>query len=141
MKESVWGWWMIVLGLFIISIIILITDLTTTSEQDYYMTKEINEAAMLESVDYGYYRKYGELRISGEKYMENFIRRYSEVISINKTVHIKFYHISESPPKATVEVSTDISRSIFNSGTTSINIKNRLNGILEVNSKSKTPKE
>ena len=77
MSEAVWGWWMMVLGLIVLSVILLVTDMTTTSEQNYYMTKQITEASMIEAVDYAYYRKYGELRISSEKFMENFIRRYS----------------------------------------------------------------
>ena len=65
-----------------IAVIILITDMTTTHEQNYFMLKEISEASMIESVDYAYYRRYGELRINSEKFMENFIRRYSDVVSI-----------------------------------------------------------
>ena len=71
MKESVWAWWFLVLGLTIMAVIMLVTDMTTTSEQDYYMIKEISEASMIESVDYAYYRKYGELRINSEKFIND----------------------------------------------------------------------
>lgn len=132
MKESIWGWWFIVLGIIIMSVVMLVTDMTTTSEQNYYMIKEISEAAMYESVDYAYYRKYGELRISSEKFMENFIRRFSSVITINKTTEINFYDIYESPPKITVEVKTRSSQIIIENQSTSFEITNRLDAILEM---------
>ena len=87
---------------------------------------------MIESVDYAYYRKYGELRINSEKFMENFIRRYSEVITINKTTEINFYDIYESPPKVTVEVKTRSSQIIINYDSTTFDITNRLDAILEM---------
>ena len=132
MKESMWAWWFIVLGMIIMAVVIVLTDLTTTSEQDEYMIKEVNEAAMLEAVDYAYYRKYGELKINSEKYMENFIRRFSEVITINKTVKISFYDIYEAPPKVTVIVSTGTSQAIASYDQWSFDIKNRVDAIIEM---------
>ena len=136
MKESVWGWWFLVLGLIMIAIVMLVTDMTTTSEQNYYMLKEISEASMMESVDYAYYRKDGDLRINSEKFMENFIRRYSEVVTINKTSKISFYDIYENPPKVTVEVATRSSQIIIDSTGTTFEITNRLDAILEMYSTS-----
>lgn len=132
MKESVWAWWFIVLGLIMMAVVMLITDMTTTHEQNYYMLKEISEASMMESVDYAYYRKYGDLRINSEKFMENFLRRYSEVVTINKTSTISFYDIYESPPKVTVEVSTRSTQIIINQKSTTFDITNRLDAILEM---------
>ena len=132
MKESIWAWWFTVLGITIMAVIMLVTDMTVTSEQDYYMVKEISEAAMIESVDYGYYRKYGELRINSEKFMENFIRRFAEIITINKTIDINFYDIYESPPKITVEVKTRSSEIIINNDSTTFDITNKIDAILEM---------
>lgn len=132
MKESIWAWWFIVLGLIMIAVVILVTDMTTTSEQNYHMLKEISEASMMESVDYAYYRKYGELRINSEKFMENFLRRYADVVTINKTSTISFYDIYESPPKVTVEVSTYTTQVLIQSTGMSFDIKNRLDAILEM---------
>ncbi len=87
---------------------------------------------MMESVDYAYYRKYGDLRINSEKFMENFIRRYSEIITIKKTYKIKFYDIYESPPKVTVEISTRSSQILINNSSTTFDITNRLDAILEM---------
>ena len=133
MKESIWGWYIIVLGLMIMSVLMLITDMTITNEENYYMTKQISEASMYEAIDYAFYKEYGELRISSEKYMENFIRRYAEIITINKTTTINFYDIYEVPPKVTVEISTTSSRLLVNNTTkTDLGIKNRMNAILEM---------
>ena len=133
MKESMWGWWILVLGLIVMSAIMLITDVTVTTEENYYMIKQISEASMYEAIDYDYLAKYGELRISSEKYMENFIRRYAEVITINKNTTINFYDLYEIPPKVTVELSTYSDKMIvFEANSTDLSIKNRLNGILEL---------
>lgn len=135
MKESIWAWWFIVLGIVIMSVVILMTDLTTTSEQNYYLAKEISEASMMDAVDYAYYRKYGELRISSEKFMENFIRRYSQVITINKTTDISFYDLYEAPPKASIEIRTGPAQLTIDTQTMIFDINTRLDAILEMHYK------
>lgn len=132
MKESVWAWWFIVLGLFVMAVVILVTDMTTTSEQDYYMIKEISEASMMESVDYGYYRDTGGLKINAEKFMENFLRRYAEVITINKTMKIGFYDIYEEPPKVSIVVSTSSTQAVLSYDYSTFDITNRMDAILEM---------
>ena len=74
MKESYWGYWFIILGLFVVSILLLTNDATTTSTQDYYQLKEVANSAIYDSVDYGYYQLTGELRIHKEVFVENFLR-------------------------------------------------------------------
>lgn len=125
-----------VLGLIIIAVVILITDMTTSSEQSYYMIKEISEASMMEAVDYGYYRETGNLRINHEKFMENFLRRYSDVVTINKTAEVNFYDNYEYPPKITVEVSTRSTQHVIDFNTMSFDVTNRLDAILEMYSSS-----
>ena len=73
MKETFWTYLLIVLGLFVIVVMIIVQDLTGTSEEDYYLTKEVMQAAMIDSIDYGVYRQYGEIRIVEQKFVENFI--------------------------------------------------------------------
>ena len=80
MKESLWGYWLIILGIFILSVMLLLQNYTTTNEQDVYLIKEITDAAMGDSLDLAHYRKYGEIRIIKEKFVENFIRRFSEKV-------------------------------------------------------------
>ena len=91
MKESYWGYWLIALGVFVIVVMMLISNVSATNTQDYYLLKEISEAAMVDAVDYGYYRESGELRINKEKFIENFLRRLSEGIP-NGTSTVNFYN-------------------------------------------------
>ena len=67
MKESFWGYWLVILGIFVVVIMLLIQNITSNSTQDYYSIKEISEAAMVDAVDLGYYRDFGELKINKEK--------------------------------------------------------------------------
>ena len=85
MKESFWGYWLIILGVFIITIMMLISNITTKNTQDYYLIKEVTEASMVDAVNYGYYRKYGELKIDREKFIESFLRRFAENVNNNKS--------------------------------------------------------
>ena len=109
MKESYWGYWLIVLGVFITIVMMMISNVTTSNTQDYYLVKEVTEAAMLDAVDLAYYREYGELKINREKFVESFIRRFSENVSITNTYTIDFYDLYEAPPVvyyASTEVNT-----------------------------------
>jgi hypothetical protein len=107
MKESMWGYWFIVLGLSIMSVMMLLQNYTTTNEQDYYLIKNVLEASMYESVDYAYFRDTSRIRMNTEKFVENFVRRFAESVNINKTYDINFYQIYEDPPAASVEIKSD----------------------------------
>ncbi len=132
MKETFWTYLLIVLGLFVIVVMMLIQDLTGTSEEDYYLTKEVMQAAMIDSIDYGVYRQYGDIRIIKEKFVENFIRRFSESVNSIKTYKIEFYEIYEEPPKATVRIKTATSEYQVSTDTTvDFDIVTILSGILE----------
>ena len=104
MKNAYWAYWLILLGIFIVVIMMLVQNLTTSSTQDYYLLKEITEASMVDSLDYSYYRKYGEIRINKEKFEESFIRRFAETASAATEYTISFYGVYEAPPKASVEI-------------------------------------
>ena len=93
MKDSYWAYWLILLGIFIVVIMMLVQNLTTTSTQDYYLLKEINEAAMVDAIDYSYYRKFGEIRINKEKFYESFLRRFAETTSLATDYTVSFYGI------------------------------------------------
>ena len=136
MKESLWGYWIVVLGISIASVMILLQNLTTTSEQDYYLIKSCLEASMYEAIDYGYYRDTGAFSINAEKLAENFVRRFSETVNINKEYRINFYDIYEEPPAASVSVSSFTDQSDYGNvieGTESTTVTNRLTGILYTN--------
>lgn len=131
MKESLWGYWIVVLGLFILVVMMLLQNYTTTNEQDYYLLKEVTDAALNESVDLAHYRQYGELRIVKEKFVENFLRRFSETVNINKTYKIDFYDIYEAPPKVSVKVTTSTDSFAVMGDVDSIGVVNRIDAVLE----------
>ena len=140
MKESMWGYWIVVLGISIMSVMVLLQNYTTTSEQDYFLIKSVLEASMYEAVDYGYYRDTGTLKMNTEKFVENFVRRFSETVNINKTYEINFYDIYEEPPAASVSVTTGTQATNSGNdarGTESNDVTNRLTGILYTNTNYK----
>ena len=131
MKESMWGYLIIALGVVIIVILLLIQRVTTTSEEDYYLVREILEASMIDAVDYGSYRLSGRIVMSKEKFEEVFIRRFAESVTNNKDYRIEFYDIYEDPPKATVRIRTLSGESVVNSDSFEVSIDTMLSGILE----------
>ena len=131
MKESYWGYFLILLGIFVIVIMMLVNNVTTTSTQDYYLLKEVTEAAMKDAVDWGTYRDTGELRIIKEKFIENFLRRISESVNINSTYTFEFYDLYESPPKVSIKVTTSTGQFRIGGEASSFDIVNKIDGILE----------
>ena len=132
MKESLWGYLLLILGIAIITILMIVQNTTTTSEEDYYLSKEIMEASMLDAIDWSIYRKTGEIRIIREKFVENYIRRFAESVNNNKTYTLEFYEIYESPPKASVRVKTSTGTyNVGGTGDTSFTVLTQLSGILE----------
>ena len=131
MKETYWGYWLIMLGVFIIIIMMLISNITTKNTQDYYLIKEVTEASMVDAINYGYYREYGELKMDREKFIESFIRRFAENVSLN-TYQIDFYGIYEAPPKVSVKVTSKSNSFIVAGDSTTFDIVNKVDAILEL---------
>lgn len=122
----------VIAGLIGLAIIMLFQNITTNNEQDYYLLKEVAEAAMTESVDMAYYRTTGEIKISEQKFVENFIRRYAEVASFNANGYkIEFYDIMEVPPKASIRVTSKSDTYKITTNAQNFDIVNELNAILE----------
>lgn len=138
MKETFWGYWIIVLGIFVIVIMMLVSNLTTTNTQDYYLLKDITEAAMVDAVDYSYYRNYKELKINREKFVENFLRRFAENVSFN-TYNVEFYDLYEAPPKVSVKVTTKSNSFMIAGDSTSFDIVNKVDAVLELSGKAAKP--
>ncbi len=131
MKESYWGYWLITLGVFIIVILMLISNVTTNNTQDYYLIKEVTSASMVDAINYGYYREYGELKIDREKFIESFLRRFAENVSFN-TYQVDFYDIYEAPPKVSVKITTKSGSFIVAGDSASFDIVNKVDAILEL---------
>lgn len=132
MKESLWGYWLILLGIIIITVMILLQNYTTTNQQDYYLAKEITYAAMYDAIDYGYYDKYGEVKIIKEKFVENFVRRFAESATLNKNYKINFYSIYETPPAVSIEIKSNTGEYLVGSEEMDADVTTRLSAILEL---------
>jgi len=132
MQSSYWGYWLITLGIFVIFVMMLLNSVTTTNTQDYYQLKEVTEAAIIDAVDFAYYREYGEIKINKEKFVENFLKRFSETINISTTYEINFYDLYEAPPKVSVEIITKSNTFNIGGSASSFDIINRLDAIIEL---------
>lgn len=129
MKESYWGFWLMLLGVFIVVALLFVQGFTTTNSQDYYLVETISEQAMLDAIDYAYFRQYGELKINKEKFFEVFIRRFAEEASISTSYKVDFIDIYEAPPKVTVKVTSKAGAYSFI--TNGADVVNRVDGKLE----------
>ncbi len=131
MKESMWGYLIIGLGVVIIAVLLLVQRLTTTTEQDYYLSKEVLKAAMVDAVDYGSYRQSGKLVMSKEKFVAVFTRRFAESVPADRTYQLDFYDIHEYPPKATVKIVTDTGETVIKDDEINLDVNTFITGILE----------
>ena len=144
MKYAYWGFALIMAGLFGLAFIVMFQDITINNESEYYVLKEAMEASMLESVDWVCYRigtenggcGVNELKISEQKFVENFTRRYAASASGSVSSYtIEFYDIIEKPPKATVVIrgkTQNFSILSEDDEEVTFNITNDLSGILEL---------
>ena len=117
----------------------LFNEITVSNEQDYMTLKDATEAAMIESVDIAYYRLTGEIKISQEKFVENFTRRFTETSTFGQgNYEIIYNQILETPPKVSLKiVDSTKSYNIYNTfsvdvDATQIDIVNELSAILDV---------
>lgn len=134
MSQSVWGYWLIALGIGVITVMMLVQNYTTINQEDYYLLKEVTQASMNDAIDFSHYMKLGELKINREKFIENFIRRFSESVKGNKNYKLDFYDIYETPPKVSVKVSTKTSSFNVSGDTMDLDVTNSIDAILENNS-------
>ncbi len=141
MKNAYWAYWLILLGIFIVVIMMLVQNLTTSSTQDYYLLKELTEASMVDAIDYSYYRKFGEIRINKEKFFESFIRRFAETASLSTTYTLSFYGVYEAPPKASIEIKSQSNALTIVGDATQFDMVERIDAIVEGNPLSTTSTE
>lgn len=105
MKWSFSALGLIVMGLFGFMILMLFSEITISNEQDYYSIKEVTESAMIESIDIAYYRLTGKIKISREKFVENFSKRFVKNSTYGDgNYDILFYSIREDPPKVSIGI-------------------------------------
>lgn len=135
MKESLWGYIIIIIGMASISFILFFQRVTNTDEHNYNLLKEVTEAAMFDAVNVAEYRATGKVRIDREKFVENFIRRFAESASLSRTYEISIYDVNETPPKVSIQVSSVEGTSSYDyakgGDIMNFDIVNRLDAILE----------
>ncbi len=147
-----------IVGVFGIVVINLFSNILLSNEQNYFMIKEVTEAAMYDAIDWKGYSQGlgwdrvtsdsdpssmhcgqapGQYRILKEKFVESFVRRFSESVGLTKDYTITFYDIDECPPKVSLTVSSRENFSLFRmfnvdyqSGSGE-DVKNSISGIIE----------
>jgi hypothetical protein len=132
MKDTYWGYWLIILGIFVIVIMMIVNNITTTKSQDYYLVKEIAQASMIDAIDYSYYSDWKELRINKEKFVESFIRRFADSVTLKDTYTIEFYDIYEAPPKVSVRVQSSTNTFNVMGDAESFDVVERVDAILNI---------
>ena len=130
MRESIWGYAVIILGIIAVAIIWFFANVTKTDQHNYNLLKETVESAMMDSVDLAEYRNSGKVTIEEQKFVENFIRRFAENADLSNTYKIEIYDISTNPPKVSLRVSS--AQSTTSTGEImTFNIVNNIDAILE----------
>ena len=130
MKESVWGYAVIVIGIIMIFIIFFFQNVTNIDEHNMSLLKEVTEASMNDAIDWESYKDSGKVKITEEIFIENFIRRFAENAQLSSTYKIEFYKIQEEPPLVNIRVlNTESTASI--GGKSDYKIVNEINAILE----------
>ena len=135
MKESFWSVFIVTVGIVAISFIFLFQLLTNTDEHNMHLIKESTKGAMYDALDLATYRKTGEIRIDREKFVENFLRRFSENASLSRTYKIEIYDVNELPPKVSIKVKSAETVKVFSTvgedQTFEFTISDQLDAILE----------
>lgn len=130
MKESIWGWAIVFVGIIAIFFVYFFQSTTNTDEHNYNLLKDVTESAMIDALDKASYMKEGIIFMDGDKFVENFVRRFAEAATLSRNYVIKIYDVSELPPKVSLQVSSTES-----TGATGeileFDIQNRLDAILE----------
>lgn len=139
MRYSFWLVFFLAFGLAGIAFVIMFEFLTVNDQNDYYMLKEAMEASMIEAIDVRYYRNRNNknpenIKIVEQKFVENFTRRFVAIMGGDATEYtIKFYDVMESPPKASIIISSKTKEYsiMLSKDKNDFTIKNNLTGILE----------
>lgn len=106
MKESMWGYMVIVLGVLAIGVIWFIANTTRTDQHNFNLLRETVEASMLDAVDLSIYRETGEIEINEAMFIESFLRRFADNADLSNTYVIEIYDINTKPPKVSMRISS-----------------------------------
>lgn len=106
MKESMWGYMVIVLGVLAIGVIWFIANSTRTDQHNFNLLRETVEASMLDAVDLSIYRETGEVEINETMFIESFLRRFADNADLSNMYVIEIYDINTKPPKVSMKISS-----------------------------------
>lgn len=130
MRESIWGYAIITLGIIAIGVIWFFANVTRTDQHNYNLLKETVEAAMFDSLDLSAYRKDGTIKIEEEKFVESFLLRFSKNADQSNVYDVEIYDVNETPPKVSLRVRS--AKDTNATGETfTFDIDNRIDAILE----------
>ena len=130
MNESLWMYFFMVLGIFGIVLINIFGHIIVSNEQNYYLLKEVTEAAMYDAIDMNVYKngltideinavraahpesdpihcdvgQPATIRINTDKFLESFLRRFSENADLNRQYRVIIHDIDECPPKVSISL-------------------------------------
>lgn len=130
MKESMWGYMVIVLGILAIGVIWFIANTTRTDQHNFYLLRETVEASMLDAIDLAKYRETGEIIMDEPTFIESLVRRFGENADLNNTYVIDIYDISVKPPKVSLRVSSS-SKSTTTGEIIEFDMINNIDAIIE----------
>ena len=133
MSNSVWGYFVVVMGIVALLAVNYIGAFANNNEIDYYALKEAQQAAMMDSIDFLAYREEGEFRINREVFIEQFTKRFAQATKNNRKYKITFKKINETPPFTNILVESQPNVTMGNAESIDENtlwIKNEMNGIL-----------
>ena len=130
MKESMWGYMIIVLGVIAIGVIWFIANATRTDQHNFYLLRETVEASMMEAIDLAAYRDSGEIQMNEQTFIEVFLRRFASNADLSNTYVVEIYDISTKPPKVSMKVSSTKDTTASNDLIT-FDMVNNIDAILE----------
>ena len=106
MKESMWGYLIIFLGVLAMGVIWFIANSTRTDQHNYNLLKETVESAMYDAVDLSAYRSDGSIVMDEKMFIKSFTRRFASSADLSNEYKIEIFDISEEPPKVSLRVSS-----------------------------------
>ena len=130
MRESMWGIFVVGVGVGLIILIYFFQGVTNTDEHNYYLLKETTESAMMDAIDMVDYRVNNVISINREKFVESFVRRFAENADLSNTYRIEIYDINEEPPKVSLRIKTK-KNGVINNEEVTFNLMNQIDAIIE----------
>ncbi len=98
----------IFLSIMALVLINVISSYQSGTDVDYYLVKDVANAAIEDAIDATYYTATGLYRMDKEKFVESFLLRFADNVSLNnRNYTIGFYGLSEVPPAVSIKVNSN----------------------------------